>query len=85
MSPVCSTVPAGVRMPTASASGMEWLTAKNCRSNGPTVRRSPSATTSSFGLIRCSRHFAAISASENRAPITGRSLRSRSSHGSAPM
>ncbi len=27
MSPVCSTVPAGVRMLTASASGMEWFTA----------------------------------------------------------
>ena len=28
-SPVCSTIPAGVRIATASASGIEWLTAKN--------------------------------------------------------
>ena len=34
-SPVCSTTPAGVRMATASASGIEWLTARNSQSNGP--------------------------------------------------
>ncbi len=35
MSPVCSTSPADVRIAMASASGMEWLTAKNSSSNGP--------------------------------------------------
>ena len=34
-SPVCRTTPAGVVTATASASGMEWLTAKNSRPNGP--------------------------------------------------
>ena len=43
-SPVCRTTPAGVVMATASASGMEWLTAKNSRSNGPNDCRPPSAT-----------------------------------------
>ena len=38
-SPVCSTTPAGVRMATASASGIEWLTAKNSQSNGPNELR----------------------------------------------
>ena len=38
-SPVCSTVPAPVRIATASASGMEWLTATNSRSNGPKLDR----------------------------------------------
>ena len=34
-SPVCSTTPACVRMATASASGIEWLTAKNSQEKGP--------------------------------------------------
>ncbi|MEJ7755030.1 MAG: hypothetical protein WKF83_00705 [Nocardioidaceae bacterium] len=34
-SPVCSTMPAPVRIATASASGIEWLTATNSQSNGP--------------------------------------------------
>ena len=38
-SPVCSTRPAPVRIATASASGMEWLTATNSSSNGPSVSR----------------------------------------------
>ena len=38
-SPVCSTVPAGVATKIASASGIEWLTATNSRSNGPTFAR----------------------------------------------
>ena len=42
MSPVCSTSPAGVRMATASASGMEWLTAKYSQSNAPCRSRPPS-------------------------------------------
>ena len=33
-SPVCSTRPAAVRIATASASGIEWLTARNSRSKG---------------------------------------------------
>ena len=33
-SPVCSTVPPEVRMDTARASGIEWLTATNSHSNG---------------------------------------------------
>ena len=36
-SPVCSTTPAPVRITTASASGMEWLTATNSSTNGPKV------------------------------------------------
>ena len=38
-SPVCSTMPAGVRIATASASGIEWLTATNSRSKGPNAHR----------------------------------------------
>ena len=34
-SPVASTLPASVRIMTAMASGMEWLTATNSRSKGP--------------------------------------------------
>ena len=34
-SPVCSTMPAVVRMPTAIASGIEWLTAKNSHVERP--------------------------------------------------
>ena len=34
-SPVCRIVPAGVRTATASASGIEWLTAMNSRSKSP--------------------------------------------------
>ena len=39
MSPVCSTSPAGVRIATASASGIEWLTAKYSQSNAPWCSR----------------------------------------------
>ena len=54
-SPVCSTMPAPVRIATASASGIEWLTATNSRSKGPNVIRSPSATTCcAVSLSRCS-------------------------------
>ena len=35
MSPVCSTSPAGVRIATASASGIEWFTAKYSQSHCP--------------------------------------------------
>ena len=37
-SPVCSTRPASVRIATARPSGIEWLTARNSRSNGPNVQ-----------------------------------------------
>ena len=43
-SPVCSTTPAPVRITTASASGIEWLTATNSSTNGPKVMVWPSAT-----------------------------------------
>ena len=51
-SPVCSTVPAPVRIATASASGMEWLTATNSRSKGPKLSRSPSATIVRDGVLQ---------------------------------
>ena len=41
-SPVWTTMPAGVRMATARASGMEWLTATNSQSKGPMRSRCPS-------------------------------------------
>ena len=37
-------------MATASASGIEWLTATNSQSNGPSCSRSPSLTSSVYGL-----------------------------------
>ena len=43
-------MPAGVLIATASASGIEWLTAKNSHSNGPNRCRSPS-TTSTLGRL----------------------------------
>ena len=43
-SPVASTVPARVLIATASASGIEWLTAMNSRSNGPIRSCWPSVT-----------------------------------------
>ena len=70
MSPVCSTSPAGVRIATASASGIEWLTAKYSQSHGPCRSRAPSATSSRCGVSRCSLHLAATSASVNRDPTT---------------
>ena len=85
MSPVCRTVPAPVWMAMASASGMEWLTAKYWHSNTPCVLRCPSATSTNTGLMRCSRHFAATSASVNFEPTTGMSPRSLSRNGIAPM
>ena len=43
-SPVCSTRPAAVRIATARPSGIEWLTAMNSQSNGPSACRCPSRT-----------------------------------------
>ena len=78
--------PAGVRIATASASGMEWLTATNSRSNGAERRcghpRPPSSVT---GVIRCSRSLASSSASVSCEPTSGMSARSRSRYGTAPM
>ena len=85
-SPVCSTRPAGVRIATASASGMEWLTAMNSRSNGPRVSRSPSLTTwCTVSLRRCSRSLGSSSASVSSDPTSGMSSRSRRRYGVAPM
>ena len=72
-SPVCSTVPAGVRTATASASGIEWLTATNSHSNGPSRSVRPSLTASVSGVIRCSRSFASTSARVSWEPISGMS------------
>ena len=44
-SPVCSTVPSGVRMISAFDSGIECATETNSTSNGPSVKRLPSGTT----------------------------------------
>ncbi len=84
-SPVCSTVPAPVVTATASASGMEWLTATNSQSNGPNRAVWSSATTRSTGLMRCSLSFASTNARVRRDPTSGMSRRSRSRYGTAPM
>ena len=85
-SPVCRTSPAPVRIATASASGMEWLTATNSRSNGPKLSRSPSLTTwCTVSLSRCSRSFAPSRARVSPEPTKGMSPRSRRRYGVAPM
>ena len=71
-------MPAGVRMATASASGMEWLTATNSQSKGPMRSRWPSATSSVYGRMRCSWSFASIRASVSLEPMSGMSGFSRS-------
>ncbi len=85
-SPVCSTRPAGVRIATASASGIEWLTATNSRSKGPRVDpvalRHPWCTVS---LRRCSRSLESSSARVSSEPTSGMSPRSRRRYGVAPM
>ena len=72
-SPVCSTVPAGVRTATASASGIEWLTATNSHSNGPNRSICPSRTASVYGVIRCSLSFASTKARVSCEPTSGMS------------
>ena len=72
-SPVCSTVPAAVRITTPSASGIEWLTATNSSSKGPSASRLPSRTPSVNGVMRCSFSFASTSASVSVLPISGMS------------
>ena len=85
-SPVCRTVPAPVRIATARASGMEWLTATNSSSNGPKVICSPSATTCcTVFFSRCSRSLEPTSARVSCEPTSGMSSRSRSRYGTAPM
>ena len=85
MSPVCSTVPAPVCIAIARQPGIEWLTAKYSHSNTPCLELCPSATSTNTGLMRCSRHFSATSASVNFEPTTGMSGRSLSRNGIAPM
>ena len=77
-SPVCRTTPAGVVTATASASGMEWLTAKNSRPNGPKDSVPPSATSAVTGVIRCSVSLLRTRASVRREPISGMLSRWRS-------
>ena len=84
-SPVPRTSPAGVRIATASASGIEWLTATNSRSNGPTLSRWPLSTFLVSGRILCSTSFASMSASVSVEPYSVMSLRSLSKYGTAPM
>ena len=77
-SPVCSTTPAGVVRATARASGIEWLTAKNSRSNGPNDWRPPSATSIAAGVIRCSVSLLRIRARVSLEPTRGMLSRRRS-------
>ena len=72
-SPVCSTVPAPVRTATASASGIEWLTATNSQSKGPNRSRWPSRTVSEYGVIRCSLSLASTRARVSCEPTSGMS------------
>ena len=85
-SPVCSATPAGVLIATASASGIEWLTATNSSSNGPNFSMSPSVTTClGASLSRCSLSFGSRNASVSFEPMTGMLPRSRSRYGTPPM
>ena len=72
-SPVCSSVPPEVRTATASASGIEWLTATNSQSKTPSFSRSPSRTPRVYGLMRCSLSLASTSARVSVEPTSGRS------------
>ena len=84
-SPVCRTRPAGVRMATASASGIEWLTARNSQSKGPNEAWFPSATSIWTGSRRCSASLLCTRARVSREPTSGMSRRLRSRYGIAPM
>ena len=84
-SPVHSRLPAGVRTKTASASGIEWLTATNSQSNGPIFSRWPSFTAIVYGRMRCSLSFASMSASVSVEPMSGMSFFMRNRYGTAPM
>ncbi len=84
-SPVCSTTPAGVRIATASASGIEWLTAKNSHRNGPSTSVCPSWTVNVYGSMRRSASFASTRARVNWEPTSGMSGLWASRYGTAPM
>ena len=84
-SPVCRTMPARVRMATASASGIEWLTARNSQLNGPNDCRVPAPASTVCGVIRCSASLLLIKARVSLEPTSGMSARSRSRYGMAPM
>ena len=66
-SPVCSTVPAEVRIASAFDSGIECATEMNSTLNGPMSMRPPSGTTFTgiFGALISPSHLAANSAAEN--------------------
>ena len=76
---------AGVDGDRQTRPGIEWLTAKYSHSNTPCLLLCLSATSTNTGLMRCSRHFSATSASVNLEPTTGMSGRSLSRCGIAPM
>src|SRR6478735_8992670 len=85
-SPVWRTSDVPVRMATASASGIEWLTATNSSSKGPRVSRSPALTFWWIvSLSRCSRSFEPSRARVSLEPTRGMSPRSRRRYGVAPM
>ena len=66
-SPVCRTVPAGVRMMSAFDSGIECAMVTNSTSNGPTVKRPPTGMifTGISGAPGSFAHFASSSAAVN--------------------
>ena len=85
-SPVWSTSAVPVRIATASASGIEWLTATNSSSKGPRVSRSPAFTLWWIvSLSRCSRSLESRKARVSSEPTSGMSPRSRRRYGVAPM
>ena len=85
-SPVWSTNPAPVRIATASASGIEWLTATNSSPNGPKSSLSPALTLWwTVSLSRCSRVLESSRAKVSSEPTSGMSPRSRRRYGVAPM
>ena len=85
MSPVMTTRPALVLMAMPRQSGIEWLTAQKRRLNGPRFSTEVLPTSMSLGRWWCSRHLAAIRARVNLEAMIGRSGRSFSSQGMAPI
>ena len=78
-SPVCSTLPSGVRSASAWDSGIEWVTRNRLQSNGPTMKRSPGLTTCTTApWIPASSSLRASTAAVNRVHQMGqRSRRQR--------
>ena len=72
-SPVCSTLPQGVRMMSAFDSGIECAMVTSSTSNGPILKRLPSLTmvTGIFGARGSLAHLASSSAAENGVAKTG--------------